>query len=158
MNSDAQKAITDWLTLLGRVTRGQMPEGYTYAGIGEFLLLHGTWYEPRPLPKRMRRGIPRGCFSNALKLARTGKYRFVEGYAVADGCAFLPIHHAWNLDGVGNLIDNTWQETGLAYLGVEFPLEVAEKAIRYQGNTVLDNPKTRHEIYREPYAQTVIYP
>lgn len=152
--SDAQRAITEWLTMLRDCCLGNgLPEGYHYAGIGDFLLQHGVWYEPQPLPKRIRRGVPRGCFANAMILSKTRGYSYVEGYAVPalDDVQF-PVHHAWNLDKDGNLIDNTWEKTGLAYFGVEFPYTMAAKAIK-DSNTVLDNPHARFEIFREPYVQ-----
>jgi hypothetical protein len=147
-------AITQWLTMLRDTCRGHGPfNGYTYAGIGDFLLQHGVWYEPRSLPARVRRGLPRRCFHNALRLAKTRGYRYIEGYAVADIGVLFPAYHAWNLDRDGKLVDNTWDEVGLAYFGVEFPLDVAKKALRYGDGSVLDNPKSRFAIFKVPWMR-----
>jgi hypothetical protein len=149
-----ESVITNWLTMLRDVCRrNSMLDGYAYAGIGDFLLQHGVWYKPRPLPKRIRRGMPRACFGNALMLAARHEYKFVEGYAVpALETVLIPVHHAWVIDSEGNVIDNTWSKTGLAYFGVEFPQAMAMEAIAGDGHTVLDNLEKRHEIYRKPYV------
>jgi hypothetical protein len=148
-------AITEWLTMLSDVTRRNgLPEGYHYAGIGDFLMQHGVWYEPKPLPSRIRRGSLKQCFYNALALSKRRGYTYVEGYATPDiENLYFPAHHAWNLDHDGNLIDNTWEKTGLAYFGVAFPLSVANEAIRHDGNTVLDNPRARYELFRTPFCE-----
>jgi hypothetical protein len=146
-------AITGWLTMIRECCHSNgLPKEFTYAGIGDFLLQHGVWYQPRPLPKHIRRGLPRCCFGNALLLARSRRYRYVEGYAVPDIGVCLPMHHAWNLDRRGNLIDSTWDKPGLTYLGIEFPLDVAEDALRHNDCTVLDNPKAEHKLFRKPYV------
>src|SRR5262249_14384597 len=133
--------------------RNQLPVGYTYAGIGDFLLQHASWHEPRPMPDHIHRGVPRACFSNALALSKRHGYRFVEGYAVPDiADLHFPAHHAWVLDSDGNVIDSTWDKTGLAYFGVEFPFRVAHKAIIRDRNTVLDNPVSRFAIFRKPFV------
>jgi hypothetical protein len=152
--TDSQFAIVEWLTRLRDVTRGNgMPKGYHYAGIGDFLLQHGIWHEPAPLPARVRRGAPKACYGNALVLAIQHGYRYVEGYASADISQMpFPVHHAWNLDPEGNLIDNTWRNTGLAYLGVEFSKGRAENAIWFDNSNVLDNVASRFKIFREPWV------
>jgi len=151
-----QDAITEWLTMLSQRVRGNgLPEGYHYAGIGDFLMQHGVWYEPKTLPARFWRGVPRQCFYNAALVSRRRGYKYVEGYAVADIGVPLAVHHAWNLDRNGNLIDCTWQKTGLAYFGVEFPLEMARKALRYDGSTVLENIHSRFELFRTPFCEVI---
>jgi hypothetical protein len=149
-------AITQWLTMLSRTCRGNgIPDGYHYAGIGDFLLQHGTWYKPKGLPRGIRRGELRNCFTNALTLGRSREYTYVEGYAIPNiENLHFPVHHAWNLDRNGNVIDNTWRKTGLAYFGVAFPLEVAFEALYHCDNTVLDNPETHFELFRKPFEVT----
>lgn len=154
----AQDVITEWLTMLRNISRGNgLPHGYHYAGIGDFLLQHGVWHEPKPLPSRVRPGPPKQCFYNALALSKRRGYAYVEGYAVANIDDLLfPAHHAWNLDRDGNLIDNTWGKIGLAYLGVTFPLDVAREALRHTGSTVLDNLHARYELFRTPFSETAV--
>jgi hypothetical protein len=150
-------AITQWLTMLRDCCRGNgLPEGYHYAGIGDFLLQHAVWYEPKALPGRIRRGMPRQCFHNSLGLSLRLGYTYVEGYALPDlENLYFPAHHAWNLDRNENLIDSTWDKTGLAYFGVAFPLDVARDAICHDGNTVLDNSHARFELFRTPFCEVI---
>lgn len=143
----AQAAIIEWLTMLRNCSRGNgIPSGYTYAGIGDFLLCHAQSYEPRPLPARFSSGFPSACFYNASRLARRRRgYRYVEGYAAADiGGSAFPTHHAWNLDREGKLIDTTWKDIGLAYFGVVLPAPTP-------GRSVLDDPYSRFIIFKEPW-------
>jgi hypothetical protein len=154
--NNAQQSIVDWLTLLREVAQNNgTPTGYHYAGVGDFLLQHGVWYEPRPLPRHVCMGIRRACFGNALALCRWRGYAYVEGYAIPqiEGLHF-PTHHAWNLDRDGNLIDSTWEKVGRAYFGVAFPLMVAQRALLRANNTVLDNPRSRFAIFRNPHVDT----
>jgi hypothetical protein len=153
--TDSRSIITNFLSMLEmccrRNCRGGSPDGYAYAGPGDFLRKHGVWYEPRPLPKRVLRGLPGNCYRNAQKLSRRRGYSYVEGYAVPDIGLPLPVHHAWNLDRNGDLIDNTWRDVGLAYFGVVFPLDIVNEAIRPQGGSVLDDWRGRFKIFEKPY-------
>ena len=82
----------------------------------QWLLDHGIAFDGAPFPKRLRRGQPRMCFWNSLKLAARGRGRYVycEGYATH----FIPVHHAWCLDRQTGLVaDPTW-ESGHDYIGV----------------------------------------
>jgi hypothetical protein len=152
--SDSQFAIVEWLTRLRDVTRNNgLPGEFAYAGIGDFLLQHGVWYEPVPFPASVQMGAPKSCYGNALLLAIQRGYRYVEGYASANIEQMpFPVHHAWSLDAEGNLIDNTWGNTGLAYLGVEFSRGRAENAVWYDNSNVLDNIPSRFRIFREPWT------
>lgn len=152
-----QDSITEWLTLLSKNCRSNgVPEGYHYAGIGDFLTQHGVWYEPKPLPKDIRRGMPRQCFYNALQVSRRRGYRYVEGYAVPDiNNLDFPAHHAWNLDHDGKVIDCTWDKLGRAYFGVTFPVDVAKAALAHDGSTVLDNIHSDFELFRTPFCEVI---
>ncbi len=80
-----------------------------------FLLVHGTWYEPRPLPDDIERG-PRGeCYETITDLLRVRPdLRYVEGWAVDPEGGFVE-HHAWTLDSSSHVVDPTFD--GLAYIG-----------------------------------------
>jgi hypothetical protein len=151
--TEAQESIVAWLTWLRDTCRRNDTQGFVYAGIGDFLLRHGAWQQPQPLASHIRPGAPRQCFGNALALGRLKGLRYVEGYAipVLDGKLLLPVHHGWNLDRDGNLIDSTWRSPGLAYLGVEFSLGRAENAIWFDDGNVLDNRRSEFRIFREPW-------
>ncbi len=121
------------------------PDGFHYLGMEDFLLQHGRWYTPQPLPSTVKRLRIKECFRNSLMTACEHGYKYVEGLAF--GCV-MPVHHAWNVDDKGNVIDTTW-ESGEAYFGVEFPIKLVLSKMR-DGMTPLDDWKS-WEVYRKPW-------
>ncbi len=88
----------------------------------KFVIDHGFWYEPTPLPNDLARGDDQQCFLNALDLASDKKELFyVEGFALYTPTS-LPVHHAWVTTGAGQAFDPTWDTPGVAYAGVPFQL------------------------------------
>lgn len=82
--------------------------GYQYAGGGDFLLKHGTFYPGRQLPDQYAHlfGAPNACFANALLVAKENPdLRYCEGVYAAHG-GFVP--HAWLVDPDGELVEVTW--------------------------------------------------
>jgi hypothetical protein len=124
---------------------------YVYCGMEDFLLQHGKWYTPRPLPPNGFRGARKSCFGNAIYLAAQKDYRYVEGLALNGEINIpLPIHHGWNIDADGNLIESTWPyNENHAYIGVEFSLGRADHATWEDDATVLDNPRNRQALYTQ---------
>jgi hypothetical protein len=112
--------------------------GYFYSGPHDFILQEGRWYEPGPFPRGIPRGPARMCFGNAITLAARLGLRYIEGYAL-HGRQVL--HHAWNTDSSHRLIDCTWRNQGLAYLGVHFSVERADDATWNGDASVLDDHK-----------------
>lgn len=122
--------------------------GLVYAGSPDFVLQHGTWYAPAPLTFR-ERGAPKMCFGNAIMLAvKRPELVYVEGYALSPVLA-APIHHAWNATPAGELVDITWRNEGLAYLGVVFSVERADDATWHGDASVLDDWKRRWPLLRQ---------
>ena len=115
---DAQRYIRQHLEAVAQLMREMpRPTGYAFHSIDEWLLKHGRFWTPQPLPKRYRRGIPKWCFGNAQRLALHSKtLRYVEGYAMS----VIPIHHAWCVDANDRVIDVTWDHIAPAYFGVVF--------------------------------------
>lgn len=106
-------------------TLGKAPASTTWARV----LADGRFYEPCPLDEdEWFREAPGYCFDNAAELAAEYGLRYVEGFATFQGAAGLPVHHAWNLDAEGRVVDVTWAETGLCYRGIEFDLETVQAA------------------------------
>jgi hypothetical protein len=124
---------------------------FLYKGIEHFLLEHGRWYTPEPWTGKYMLGAPKQCFGNALILGATASIRYVEGLATIPELPF-PVHHAWNLDQRGVLVDNTWCNTGVLYLGVEFSLGRADDAIWNGDSNVLDDYQRGHPIFRQPWT------
>ena len=88
----------------------------------QFVIDHGHWYEPTPLPNHLPRGDDHECFLNALELASDKNELFyVEGFAIYTPTS-LPVHHAWVSTGDGQALDPTWDVPGVAYAGIPFKL------------------------------------
>lgn len=91
---------------------------WKYRGFEELVLECGTAMEPKPLPKKVKRGQPRLCYANCKQLVlKNRSLTYVEGYAMAVGVS-LPLQHAWLLDTDGCAIDPTWETPGCCYLGI----------------------------------------
>lgn len=149
--TDHQTELVRYLEMMRKMRGETPPEGYTYAGLEDFLIREGTWYEPRPLPSGISTGTPRCCFQNALVLAILHGFAYIEGLAVPDIGIPLPALHAWNLTPEGQLVDNTWADPGLAYIGVPFTIGRADRSVWFDNASVLDNPRRAHDIYRFPW-------
>jgi hypothetical protein len=121
--------------------------GYAYRNTYHFLLAHGRWYPPRPLPARYGRGAPQQCYTNATLAGIFQGLRYVEGWALH----VIPTPHAWATDARGRLYELTWETPGRAYLGVEFALERADAAACDRGS-VLDNWVNHYALLREPWT------
>jgi hypothetical protein len=65
-------------------------------------------------------GTPKECFSNAAHRALEGPFDYVEGYGLRASLG-IPIHHAWNIDKDGRIIDVTWTDPEKChYIGIRF--------------------------------------
>ena len=126
-------------------------EKYHYRGAADFVLQHGQSFAVRPFPAKIPQGAPRHCFSNALLLALTKGLRYVEGYATEPHVG-LAVHHGWNIDSHGKLIDSTWLNQGLAYLGVEFSAERADDALWNGDASVLDDWHRQFPLFKQPWS------
>jgi hypothetical protein len=120
-------------------------EGYAYTCIANFVLKHGTEHEKAPVQPFPTQEKKR-CFRNAYMMACEHGLRYMEGYALGQ---FLPVHHAWNLDEHGRVIDTTdcWQD-GSEYIGVQFSIE--QVAASSEGS-VLDDWKNGFPILKEEW-------
>lgn len=145
----AEQQLKQHLEQWVELKKGRIVNGAAYHGVEDFLLQHGVWYRAEMIPDYQ--GAQKACFGNAMLIAMVRGYRYVEGYALAPKIP-MPIHHAWNLDKQGRLYDSTWMNTALAYIGVEFSVGRADNAIWFDDATVLDNPRNRFKILREPWA------
>lgn len=134
---------------------------YAYASRYDFVLQEGTWYDAPTEPHGYPQGAPRMCFGNAIDAAVLHGLRYVEGYAASAVVPDMPIHHAWNLDPDGQLVDVTWGAwdgtgrcvvpVGAAYLGVEFSVERADEATWDGDASVLDDFRRDWPLFRVPW-------
>ena len=104
----------------------------------EFLMEHGREWEGTSWKEfkgsGWRRKQERHCFSNSLVAAIQYDLPYVEGYAYA---GLLAVHHAWNLDDQGRVVDFTWresvqttEETEWEYFGVVLDPERVMRLVR----------------------------
>lgn len=156
--SDPQAALRKYLELsfemLNRSPR-EAPVGFVYRNSYDFLLQHGKFFAPRPMPAGMWKGPPRVCYGNAIILGTIQGFRYVEGYAVPkfDTGNFFPVEHAWNTDAEGRVaLDPTWDEPGIAYFGVEFSVERADDATWNGDSCVLNDYKRNHPLMRQKWT------
>ena len=141
-----------------RSFRKDVPAEWVYRGNEDFVLRHGEEYAPRALPEEYDYGAPKMCYGNAIWMAEAFGLSYVEGFAWT---GYFPIHHAWNADADGNLIDVTWraEEGGLripmpnsAYLGVRFSVDRADDATWNGDGTVLDDWRRDWPLLRQEWT------
>lgn len=117
----------------------------------DFILQHGKFYEVGPTPKGIKKGAPKQCFGNAIVLAVLNGWKYIEGYALAP-IVPIPVQHAWNEDSSGKLIDSTWMNHGIAYLGVEFSVDRADDATWNGDCSILNDYRRRYPLFQKPWT------
>jgi hypothetical protein len=133
-------------------SHGLRVHGYAYDSPEAFVLRHGRWYMPQPLPLTIHRGAPKACYGNAIVAAVRDDLIYVEGYASLDiGGGAFPFQHAWCTDTSGALYEVTWPTPGTAYLGVEFSVERADDCTWHGDATVLWDWQRQYPLLREPW-------
>jgi hypothetical protein len=147
--NEQQVILVRQLAAMRSVCRQLKPKGFVYACKEDFLLQHGEWFTVRPWNYVGWEGPPRACYGYSLYLAKLKKLSYVEGVAIPPGFP-LVTDHAWNADRAGSVIDGVWCNEGTAYLGVRFPIQMANKAIHAE-TTVLNDYKSRYKLFRKPW-------
>ena len=154
--ADELRSHIDFIATIGKK---ELPAGYVYRSVGEFLLKHGTDFSPATdqTPGHLVDIAMKGCFDNAYRLARRrpSKFRYVEGYALN----YIPLEHAWVVNEHGEVLDPTWDEhstIGSAYCGVVIPLKRMVKVRRNRHCiTALFNWEKGFPLLRERYVETI---
>ena len=123
--------------------------GLVYTSLYDFVLQHGREYRPQPWPRENQRGADRQCYGNALILAGRYGLKYVEGVAVSPFGAVIP--HGWNSNSAGELIDSTWLNSGLVYLGIEFSAERADDATWNGDAHVLNDEAQGYPVFQKPW-------
>ena len=126
--------VRDWIKLeYDLFSSGQDMRMEPFNGPRDFVLQMGRDFPSRPLPKGVRRRLPRQCFHNAASLAlrRPKEFLYAEGYAFTKG---LCTEHAWCIDREGNAVDITWRDDAAKhYFGVPFLHSYVRRQAREQG-------------------------
>lgn len=126
--------------------------GFVYRSAFDFVLKHGSWHAPCPMPRGVRYGQPKACYGNAILLSVVRGWTYVEGFALPAISIALPVMHAWNLDDEGRLVDSTWRNLGLAYIGVAFSVERADDCTWNGDGSVLSDWHRGYPLFREPWT------
>ena len=99
-----------------------MVVGPAFPTIRDLVAQHGRPFRIQPLPRgHWSRGL-QACYANALSAAMTGRWVYVEGFAIpAKGG--LAVLHAWVTDPKNPAVayDPTWRN-GREYFGIPFQL------------------------------------
>jgi hypothetical protein len=156
-DEDLQRSLMEHIQIMREMrqqiaTQNKRQKEWSYLGMEDFLLHHGRFYNPQPLPPDVPKMTPKMCFENAFLLAfLRPQFRYVEGLAMG----IIPVHHAWLIDDNDNVIDPTWSATeygmGGAYFGMTFPVQFVKKNRHRHCLSVLDNWKTGYRLYKQPY-------
>lgn len=138
------------MELRAAAKRQPLLPGLVYTSPYDFVAQHGKLYDGK-WDRRFSIGAQKMCFGNAIVMAAMGTgIRYVEGVAVApDGRVIL---HAWNVDEEDNLIDTTWANTGMLYLGVEFSVERADDATWNGDAHILNDEHRDYPIYQQRWT------
>lgn len=150
----AEQHLWDHLTQRRDTATDLRPQGYAYANPCDFVLQHGRWYAPRPLPRPVTRGVPNHCYGNAMVRAVLHDLAYVEGYALLSVRGEPPMlfQHAWCADAEGRLYEVTWKLLGLAYLGVTFGVERADDCTWNGDATVLHDDQRGWPLLRQRWT------
>ena len=156
------KMLTNLLTyraaLLGqlktlRTAWGASHPELAYRGPADFVLQHGKWFDPAPLAGSFQPGAWKHCYGNSIILCCCDPdLKYIEGFSLGGFTqnSLLAIHHAWNVDANGRLIDTTWPYGfGKAYIGVEFSVERADNCTWHGDASVLDDWKRRWPLLQQ---------
>lgn len=148
-----------------RRERWQGGAEYVYAGAGDMILRHGTFFPGRECPEQYASPSYLGeqCFVNALALVEQHPHlRYFEGvYSMGNG-HFTP--HAWGVDADGGVVEVTVPTTELenyqdhrgmrmlplqqwAYAGLEFHPAYVMAHLRDLGLPMMDRPRADKEEY-----------
>lgn len=130
-----------------------MKSNMAYLCLEDFVLQHGTLFneisKDQPVwgqaGNRYRPRAMKGCFHNAYcaAVASRGRLRYAEGYAES---RMFPVHHAWNIDPEGKVVDTTWchdeesklPTVGTSYMGLVFPIEYVRSMRTNQNCSIID--------------------
>jgi hypothetical protein len=147
---DMNEALRDCLAqVAGNADLRPLLPGLCYTGPEDFVLQNGSIYTPAPFLAKQGRALQ--CFGNSLVLAATQGLEYIEGFAVTPDTGNV-ILHAWNYDPwSGHLVDVTWCNTGVAYLGVRFSVERADDALWNGDGCVLNDRHRNYPIFQQPW-------
>jgi hypothetical protein len=129
------------------------PQDWHYSCMEDLVLREGCTFE---YGRTEISGPIKQCFSNAYSwvLAHPDS-TYCEGYAQSEDIP-IPIHHAWVLDGEGELAETTLRRSEDAavsydYFGIAFETDFVIEVVEESGYCgILDDWRRDFKLYREP--------
>lgn len=122
--------------------------GLFYTSPFDFIAQHGRIYTGQ-WKRQYPIGRQKMCFGNAVLLAGRFGLKYVEGFALAPTGEV--IMHAWNEED-GTLLDSTWANTGLLYLGVEFSVERADDATWNGDANIINDENRNYPVFQQRWS------
>lgn len=125
-----------------------------------FVLRNGVGFTGCQRPAQYRRGTPKECFMNAARLLDWTGLTYFEGYACHPRLP-IPIHHAWNADAAGRVVDVTFdQPEHCVYIGVQVSeVDLRKQQLRSGIYGVFDDGVTFNTVYmfsRDPELEGIV--
>ena len=109
-----------------------------FANAYALVLKLGRSFTPQPRPKGIRWGQRQRCYENAFGLlADHPAFTYCEGFVLTADIP-IPVEHAWCIDEVGRIVDNTLRDTGIAYFGIPFDSKWATHKVTCGAESLLD--------------------
>jgi hypothetical protein len=115
--SNIEIELKDYLEKMITIRQAKTRPNYKYSCFEQLVLKQGKIMPAKQLPKTLKQGLAKYCYSNCQQLAfENSSLTYVEGYALHPDVGF-PFAHAWLLDADGCAIDPTWETPG-CYFGI----------------------------------------
>lgn len=140
-------------------------KNFKYSGFEELILDCGKLMKPSATQELW--GLPKSCYYNCQELIDEEEgLIYVEGYALSEGTNSFPFAHAWLINDEGEVIEPTWEQPGIEYLGVPLATEWVKSIIDsrqqkgqnnvlsiFEGNYLEDFSLLKHGLPREAYVE-----
>ena len=127
------------------------PKGWKYRSSTDLVLALGRLWSTSASEIVVPKGRDKECFGNAARLAwDDSALTYVEGFALAMG---IPMAHAWVVDDFGRVIETTWREKGIEYLGVAFRTKYLSRVVctKKTFGLIPEIPEKKFNPYRDGY-------
>lgn len=99
-----------------------------------------------------REVYPRGaCFRNAYGVAMDSDWYYCEGFASTAKIS-LAIHHAWLINGEGEIYDPTWGHRDIEFSYIGIPIEnelLMDFALRFEHFGIFDGSREAMNLVRD---------